>query len=72
MDALYNSSAGLGMTPADLKSARKALGYTVTGMAEKLHMNRRSIQRMESGEMPILPRTALAIEGMMKEAPPCG
>jgi DNA (cytosine-5)-methyltransferase 1 len=59
-----------GMTPADLKSARKSLGLTQTQMADALGLGpngRRTVRRWESGETPISGPAQVAISLMLKE-----
>ena len=53
------------MTAAEIKSARFELGLSLTGMAEALGMNRRSIMRMESGEWPVYERTEKQVSSLL-------
>ena len=46
------------MTPAEFKSARKALGLTVNALASELRTNERTIRRWEHGDISI-PHTAV-------------
>jgi DNA-binding transcriptional regulator YiaG len=58
------------VTPADIKSARKALGLSQAGLAERLRMGAnggRTVRRWELGEVPITGPASVAIEYMLKE-----
>ena len=58
------------MTPAELKSARKALGLSARGLAEALNLGThggRTVRRWESGETPISGPAQVAIKYMLKE-----
>jgi transcriptional regulator with XRE-family HTH domain len=46
-DLEYNGGAG--MTPAELKAARKALGITQDQLASLMGVSRASVMRMEAG-----------------------
>jgi DNA-binding transcriptional regulator YiaG len=59
------------MTPADLRSARKALGLTQHGLAEALRMGAnggRTVRRWELGEIPITGPASVAIELLEQKA----
>lgn len=49
------------MTPADLKDARHALGWSQTRLAEELGVSRRIVQYWESGEQEIPRAIDLAV-----------
>ncbi len=56
------------MTPADFRTARKALGYTQHGMAEALRMGKhgwRTISAWENGKAPIPGPVTLAVEYLL-------
>lgn len=53
------------MTAAEIKSARHELGLSLTGMANALGMNRRTVQRFETGEYPVGIRTQKQVEGLL-------
>jgi transcriptional regulator with XRE-family HTH domain len=50
------------VTPADLKSARQALGWSQSRLAEALGYGPRHVQKLEAGESPIRKPVAMAIE----------
>lgn len=62
------------MTPAELKSARKALGLSQQGLADALGMHRSMIGYMETGRGPkgvpvaIERRTELAVKYLLDQA----
>ncbi len=58
--------AASGVNSQTLKSARKSLGLSTSGLAEALGMNRRSIQRMEAGSQIISTRTAAQVENLLR------
>ena len=49
------------MNPAELKAARKALGYSQERLAEALGLTRRQIIRLEGGEQGISRAIELAL-----------
>lgn len=49
------------MSPADLRTARKALGMTQYELAEALDVRQATISEMENGNEPIIRRTELAV-----------
>lgn len=53
------------MTAAEIKSARFELGHSLTGMAEALGMNRRTVMRMEAGEWAVHDRTAKQVSSLL-------
>lgn len=56
------------MTPADLRTARKALGLTQHGLASALRMGKwgfQSVAKWEKGEVPIPGPVAVAVELMV-------
>ncbi len=56
------------MTPAEVRTAREALGLTANGMAEALRLGRnggRTVRRWESGQTPISGPAQVAIEMMI-------
>ena len=60
----------LGLTPADIKSARKRLGLSARALAEALQLGThggRTVRRWESGETPISGPAQVAITLMLKE-----
>jgi DNA-binding transcriptional regulator YiaG len=57
------------VSPAEIRSARKALGLSTNGMAEALRLGKgggRTVRRWESGETPISGPASLAIELLLK------
>jgi DNA (cytosine-5)-methyltransferase 1 len=59
------------MSPADLRSARKRLGLSQSGLAEALRMGpngERTIRRWERGEVPITGPASVAIESLLRDA----
>ena len=54
------------MTPQQFKDLRKSLGLTQTGMAMALRSTRRTINRYESGAIPI-EKTALRVCEYLKK-----
>jgi len=52
------------MSPEELRSVRKALGWSQSRLAEALGMSLRSIQGYESGEQAIPRVVALAISAV--------
>jgi hypothetical protein len=58
------------MTPAKLKLARVAMGYSVTEMADALRLSpdngATSIRKMESGKVRISGPIMVAVDAMMK------
>lgn len=58
------------VTPADLKAARKRLGYSTRELAEALRLGKgggRTVRRWESGETPISGPVQVAVEAMMEK-----
>lgn len=55
------------MTPVQFRTARKALGLTQSGMAEALSINKRTVQRAETGEWPVSPRTASHVRALLNQ-----
>lgn len=58
------------MTPADFRTARKALGLSANGMAEALCLGKgggRTVRRWESGETPISGPVSVAVELMLEK-----
>ncbi|WP_027853864.1 helix-turn-helix domain-containing protein [Marinobacterium litorale] len=56
------------MTPEQLKQARQALGLYQQAMADELGVSRVWVGLMERGEKEIEPRTALAVECLLRRA----
>lgn len=59
-----------GVTPADLKAARSALGLTQHAMARELRMGKsgwQSVNAWEKGHRPIPGPVQVAVEAMIKE-----
>jgi len=57
-------------TPAKLRAARRALGWTQPYLAEELGLTRDAVAKMEAGVRPIERRTDLAIRYLLeREAP---
>jgi hypothetical protein len=57
-----------GVTPADLKAARKRLGLSQLQFARELGMKAdRQIRRMEKGQSPIHKRTEIAVEKLLAD-----
>lgn len=59
------------LTPADLRSARKALGLTQHGLAERLRMGRwgfQSVAKWEKGEAAIPGPAQVAVELLVEQA----
>jgi predicted transcriptional regulator len=52
----------------DMKQTRKALGLTQSELGEKLGVDGSIISKMESGTVPIGPRTVLALEALLTRA----
>jgi transcriptional regulator with XRE-family HTH domain len=52
----------------DIAAIRKELNLTQAQLAEKLGLHQTTISRFETGEMPLDPRTKLAIEMLRKTA----
>ena len=53
------------MRPQELKRARKAMGLSQSGLAERLQTTRNSVARWERGEQTITHITALAIQYLL-------
>ncbi len=56
------------MTPDDLRTARKALGYSQSEMAKALRLGAngdRTVRRWEAGDVPITGPVTVAIEMML-------
>lgn len=56
------------MTPAEIRTARKALGLSQTGLAEALRLGpngERTIRRWEQGDVPITGPATVAIECLL-------
>lgn len=56
------------MTPADLRTARKALGLSAEGFARVVGATGRTVRRWEAGSQDIPPR-AIAIVDMLTQVP---
>ena len=58
------------MTPAKLKQARQALGYSLTDMADALRLSGTTgpttIRKMEAGKVNISGPVSVAVEAMLK------
>ena len=57
------------MTPSEVKDARKRLGCSQAGLAERLRMGpngERQVRRWEQGETPVSGPASVAIELMLK------
>lgn len=52
----------------DMRSARKALGYSQTQLAAALGVQQSTISKLESGALPIDERTKLAVEALLMRA----
>jgi transcriptional regulator with XRE-family HTH domain len=55
------------MTPADLKSARKALGLTQAEMGEAVGRDRKTINRYELGKLPTPQVVWVAITSLIRD-----
>jgi len=55
------------MTPRQLKRVKKKLGLSLTQMAAALTVNRRTLCRYLSGEMPIPGWAAVILNNLLKE-----
>ena len=55
------------MTPADLKTARLALGLTQQGLANALDISRVMVGLMERGSKSIERRTELAVKFLLEQ-----
>lgn len=57
------------MTPSEIKTARKALGFSANGLAEALRLGKgggRTVRRWEAGDTPISGPATVAIELLLK------
>lgn len=54
------------MTADEIKSARHALGLSLTKMAEALGLNRRTVMRLESGELAVIDRTEKQVANLLE------
>jgi predicted transcriptional regulator len=57
-------------TPDKLRDARRQLGLTQGQLAEAIGVSLSLVQKMEQGDTPIVKRTALAVEAMLREHHP--
>ena len=55
------------MTPAKYRQAVKQLGLSMTALARKLHVQRRTVHRWASGESPVPEMLALLLESWLRE-----
>lgn len=53
------------MNGPDIRTARRELGLSINGMADALGMNRRSIQRMETGVYEVSARTQTQVQHLL-------
>jgi DNA-binding XRE family transcriptional regulator len=54
------------MTPQQYRTLRERLGLTQAGLAARLGITRKTINRREAGATPITPEAALAIRNLQK------
>jgi transcriptional regulator with XRE-family HTH domain len=50
------------LTPAEFKQARKALGLSITALADAFSVNERTVRRWEYGAIPIPGTAVLAMQ----------
>jgi transcriptional regulator with XRE-family HTH domain len=58
------------MTADELRALRESWGWSQTQLAEALGVSQGAVSRMESGDRPILQRTALALETIRTQREP--
>ena len=54
------------MTRTDLRATRAALGFTQQQLADAIGMHPNTVACMERGDKPISPRTAAAVEMLVR------